>query len=146
MIATCVSREIAPGPRALPVTAKLIRIIGVMRAGKYERGVTPATFASEWGCSVKTVENLACEASHILDLLGEPQRVQEWGMVALSRIVDADDKDRVAALRLAFEASGLIGSRARNSDGGNRTMSLEDLKVLLGPLGYEIVEKGKTNG
>lgn len=148
MIPTGVSSNIARGPRAgLSPKMRVAAIADLMWRKRYEKGVTAYELADAWGVAPKTVENDAVEASRILELVGEAQWTKEWAQSELRCFVAESEKDRVAALRLACELAGLVGTKAKGGElGGSRAMSLEDLKVLLGPLGLDIVEKGKTNG
>lgn len=151
MIATGVSSNFTREPRAhshvVPPTYRVATIASLMWRKRWEKGVTGPQLAELWECSLSTVENDASEASRMLEILGEPELVKGWAMVELHDIVVERNKDRVAALRLALEASGVIGAKGRAAESqGSRLMTMDDLKLMLGPLGYEIVEKGKTNG
>jgi hypothetical protein len=133
----------ATGMPAPPPKLRVAAIADLMWRKRYESGVTAYVLADEWGLSPGTVENDATEAARMVEIVGESNWTKEWAQNELRLFVADNDKDRVAAMRLACELAGLVGVKGRNNEGATRTMSLEDLKVLLGPLGYEIVEKGR---
>lgn len=75
--------------------ARLDHVCGLMRSGKYERGVTDKSLAVEWGVAVATVQGYTSEASkRIAKEVRDP---------------DAVDADIGAFLRWAIQAARKSG-------------------------------------
>lgn len=84
-----------------------------MLAMEWERGVTAAVLAKEWGLSVSSVEKDSADASKLLELYQQPEEVKRHCMVQLRRVIDESGRDRVRAMKLALQATGNLVDRVQ---------------------------------
>lgn len=87
---------------------KVNRVLAMMVAKRWKRGESAEELASEWGCTKHAVEQVACEAKHLLEIIGEPETVLQTASAELLRISLESGNDRVPALRVMLEATGQL--------------------------------------
>jgi outer membrane translocation and assembly module TamA len=90
---------------------RLRKIVDLMLADEWVKGVTAAELALEWELEVSTVENDSTDASRFIGLCQDAEDVRRHSMVYLRRIAESGEPAAVRAIEVALKASGNLTER-----------------------------------